>query len=610
MAAKSSMNEYIDETVKRYSTLFTLPSHKTLLIELFLVCLSAGILVNVALRLSQPYGLMLGLILGGTFYALTLATDFIIDLSSDNVDPVFNMRRCSALSLYSLLLWLVVMFIGVVVNLVSPGIWFRFFLLGFCATLALRLLVFLAVSFAGLPKIAVFAGLQPVLYIVSVVYTASTVSTFYLNMPLLTFALLSVSVTITALCVYMYLIDRVGFALLGVGSFSVLRAFMANWTEDWNGPFEQLFERFSQENEITISRLSFRNSRGHVKATMIVPTFHPGPFKNIGSSGLPYLIQEAVEKKLENCVVMVPHGLSGHSLDLATQTENQVVVERTLKLGETSTYGPRSTPFLRFKRDGANVGCQVFNGCGLVTLTLAPETMEDLPPELNEVIIKTAKSHGLSGAIAIDAHNSINGPFKIDEAVKSLQEAALVCLQQVSRHEAEVFQAGVARVTPKQFGLKEGMGPGGIGVLVVKVGDQTVAYVTIDGNNMITGIREKILMALAEIGINDGEVFTTDTHAVNAVVLNARGYHPIGEAMDQEVLIDYIKQAAKSAMENLEPAEAAWASDTVSNVKVIGEGQIAAMATLLKKATRRARNLAILIFPLLGVALVALLLLL
>lgn len=610
MAAKSSLNEHIDETVKRYSTLFTLPSHKTLLIELCLVCLSAGILVNVALRLSQPYGLMLGLILGGTFYALTLATDFIIYLSSVNVDPVFNMRRCSALSLYSLLLWFVVMFIGVVVNLVAPGVWFRFFLLGFCATLALRLLVFLAVSFAGLPKIAVFAGLQPVLYLVSVVYTASVMSTFNLNTSLLAFSLLSVGVTIAAMCIYMYLINRVGFGLLGVGSFSVLRAFMANWTEDWNGPFEQLFEQFSQENEITISRLSFRNSQGHVKATMIVPAFHPGPFKNIGSSGLPYLIQEALGKKLENCVVIVPHGLSGHSLDLATQTENQIVVERTLKLSEPSTYGPRSTPFLRFKRNGANVGCQVFNSCALVTLTLAPETMEDLPPELNEVIIQAAKSHGLSGAIAIDAHNSINGPFKTDEAVKPLQEAALACLKEASRREAEVFQVGVALVRPAQFGLKEGMGPGGIGVLVVKVGDQTVAYVTIDGNNMITGVREKILMALAEIGINDGEVFTTDTHVVNAVVLNARGYHPIGEAMDHGVLTDYIKRAAKSAMENLEPAEVSWASDTVSNVKVIGEGQIAAMATLLKKATRRARNLAVLIFPLVGVALVALLLLL
>jgi putative membrane protein len=236
--------------------------------------------------------------------------------------------------------------------------------------------------------------------------------------------------------------------------------------------------------------------------------------------------------------------------------------------------------------------------------------MEDLPPELNEVIIKTAKSHGLSGAIVIDAHNSINGVFKVDEVVKPLKEAASACLQQVSRHGAEVFQVGVARVRPKQYGLKEGMGPGGIGVLVVKVGDQTVAYVTIDGNNMITGVREKIVNALAEIGINDSEVFTTDTHAVNAVVLNARGYHPVGEAMDQGVLIDYIKQAARNAMDNLEPAEVSWASETVSNVKVIGEGQIAAMATLLKKASRRARNLAALIFPLLGVALVAFLLLL
>jgi len=609
LTAKKSMNEYIDKTVKRYSALFTLPSHRTLLIELFAASLLSGILTTTTLRLVQPYGLILGLALGTSFFMLTGASDFVIHFSSLKKDPVFSFRRCTALSVYSLLGWLVLILVGALANQFVPGIWFEFFVLGFCAALALRLLVFLAVSFAALVKVVVFVGLQPFLYMVPVVYTASATGSFGLDLPLWAFFVLSVTVTTTAVSAYVYSINRVGVAILGVSSFSVLKAFLANWTEDLNAPFERLFELFSQESEIQVSVLSFRNNKGIVKAIMIVPAFHPGPFKNIGSSGLPYLIQKAVEDKFENCTVMVPHGLSGHNLDLATQGENQLVLERTLKLTEVSRFGADATPFLHIKRNGASVGCQVFNGCALLTLTLAPETMEDLPPELNHAIINAAKESRLSTAIAIDAHNSINGPFKVDEAVKPLEEAALASLEKASKLKRAEFQAGVARVTPEGFGLREGLGPGGIAVLVVKTGDHMVAYVTIDGNNMVTGLREKILAALAEIGIGGGEVFTTDTHMVNAVILNARGYHPVGEAIDHDILIGYVKRAAMSAIEDLEAAEAAWATDTVSNVKVIGEQQIAAMSTLVDKAVKRATKLAILIFPLASAVLAALLLL-
>ncbi len=610
MSAKKSMNEHIDRTAKRYATLFSLPPHKTIIIELLVTCIFIGILIQTRLGLGQPYGLALGLVLGATLFALTLASDFIIQFSSVKKDPLFNFRRCSALSVYSLLLWVALITLGIIVDSFVPGVWSKFFLLGFCATLALRLLIFFAASFAGLAKVVLSAGLQPVLYALSVIYTLSTATALVINTQLLVFLTTSMLVTVAATLLYIFLIDRVGQAVLGVGAFSVLRAFLTNWAEDLNEPFERLFERFSQPSEIQLSALLFRNKKKVVKAIMIVPAFHPGPFKNIGSSGLPYIIQNAVENKLNTSTAMVPHGLSGHNLDLATQADNKLVLERTLKLTEASKFGAAATQSLHVSRNGADVGCQVINGCALVTLTLAPETMEDLPPELNQALMDAAKENGFSTAIAIDAHNSINGSFNVDEAVKPLQEAAFTCLEKSSKLDVVDFQVGVARQIPKEFGLREGMGPGGIIVLVVKAADQTTAYVTIDGNNMITGLRKKILDALIEIGINEGEVFTTDSHAVNAVVMDARGYHPVGEAMDQDLLVSYIKKAARNAMENLEPAEAAWAMDSVPNVKVIGEQQIAAMSTLLDKGMKRARNLALSIFPLVGVVLAVLLLLL
>ncbi len=610
MATKNSMDEHIDKAVKRYSALFKLPSHRTAIIELFSICLLSGILVATALRFSSYYWLVFGLALGATLFVSTLVSDILIWVSSMKTDPVFNMRRCSVLSLYALIFWLSILLAGVIVDrFFSADLWFRFFVLGFGVALALRLLVFSAVSFSGTAKIAVFAFLQPILYTIIVVYPAFALNVPSLNLPFLVFFSLSVVVVVTAVFLFMFSIDRVGVGVLGVGSFSVLKAFLVTWTEDQNAPFERLFERFSQERNIRLSVLSFRNSKGHSKACVVVPALHPGPFKNIGSSALPYAIQRAVENKLVGCVAMVPHGLSGHDLDLATQSQNQIVLERVIHLSGVSDFGSVATPLVRVKRNGASVGCQVFNGCALVSLTLAPETMEDLPPELNDQILEAAKENKFSTAVAVDAHNSIQGPFRIDQAIRPLREAAVASLDKASKQHPTSFQIGAAKVVPREFGLAEGMGSGGIAALVVRVGDQKTAYITVDGNNMVTGLRERILTALSEIGVDDGEVFTTDTHEVNAVVLNARGYHPVGEVMDQEVLINYVKQATVDAIANLESAEVAWGMDTVSGVKVIGEKQIEAMCMLLDKSMNRAKKLAVSVFPIAGAVLIALLLL-
>ena len=606
------MNNYIDKTVKRYSYLFTLPSHGKLLLLLFVFSLLNGPLVTYALQssLSSGYVLALGLALGGIFFILTMVADFTIHSFSFRRDLVFNLRRCSALSMYSIMLWLCFIVLGVLTNVILAAFWFRFLLVGFCVILALRLLVLSAVSFAGVGKVFFYSVLLPVLYAIPVVvYALCSFGSSFFDVSAVLFFFSSLVIIVGATLLFMYTINRVGVKLLGVESFSVLKAFLVNWTEDLNEPFEQFFERFGLERDIKVSALALKTNN-RIKSFMIVPAFHPGPFQNVGSSNLQYAIQNTLENKLPKCVIAVPHGLSGHDLDLASQAQNQLVLDAVQKLAEFSDYGSAATQFVRVKKYGASVGCQLFNNCVFVALTLAPETMEDLPPDLESLIVATAQRLKFAAAISVDAHNSIQGSFNINEAINPLREAAVACLEKVSQQKLANLEVGVAKVTPTEFSLEDGMGPGGIIVTIIKVAGQHTAYVTIDGNNLVSGLREKILSALSEIGIDDGEIFTTDTHAVNAVVLAARGYHPVGEAMDQETLIKHIKQATTQALANLEPAEVAWRMDTVSKVKVIGEKQIEAMCTLVDKAVQTAKRSAVSIFPLAGIILSALLFLL
>jgi putative membrane protein len=224
--------------------------------------------------------------------------------------------------------------------------------------------------------------------------------------------------------------------------------------------------------------------------------------------------------------------------------------------------------------------------------------------------INEAEKKGLASAIVINAHNSINSNnFNLEENLTPLKEAVTKSIEKTSAAERSTFRIGAAKVVPTEFTLEDGMGPGGISVIVTESGKQRTAYVTIDGNNMISGLRERILETLRKVGIEDGEILTTDTHAVSAIVLNRRGYHPVGEVMNQEKLINDIKDAVSEATKNLESAKVAWRTITVPNVKVIGAKQIEGLCMLTDKAMKRAKKSALVLFPIASALLIALLLL-
>lgn len=598
----------MSRTVKRYSSLFTLPSHRRIVVFLCGVCVLGG---GLGLFLLNPsyYGLAVGLVFGTFFFSITLLSDLVIHPSCMKTDPIFNLRRCSGLSLFSCLTWFGFILLGSLISAVlkSSNVWIKLFLLGFLAAFILRLLVLSTTSFASLGRVFVSSLLQPALCIIPIVSMSSIIG-YSLGIRLLLFVPLSILVAALTVYLFVFFVNRVGRESLGVDSLLVFRVFMANWAEDLNAPLESLLERFGHKQNIKLSLLAFR-AKERIKAVMVVPALHPGPFKNVGSSQLPYMLQRALENKLQ-CTVSVPHGLSGHELDLTSQLQNRKIVEGVLGSVDFLLFDSKATPFMRTRKNEAGASCQIFGDCALLALTLSPKTMEDLPQALDNKIVGEAEKRGLSSAIAIDAHNCIEGHFNPNKAAASLRIAAVTSLEQASTLTPSSFEIGAAKVNPKGFTVEEGMGPGGITVIVSRVGDQQTAYVTIDGNNMIAGLREKILSLLREVGIVDGEVLTTDTHMVSGVVLTPRGYHPIGEVMDQAKLINYIRQAAIRALDDLEPAEASWRTLTIPNVKVIGEKQIEALGLLAEKTAKQAKKLAILLFPATGALLTILLMLL
>lgn len=607
--------ESINLAVKHYSSLFHLPSPKKLLLTGFLMNLLLGFLASLFICLSLNFTILVvvnilvrGVLLGLIIYVLTLFSDYLLNKLLSKQDIIFrDLKRVIFLSVVSSVPFIIFTMAGLLFGRLSMDFYVKVLSLGLYASFSLRLLVIDTICFANRTSKAILSAFQPILLLLLLMLPAAIFRQEELYFNLIYPPALALVFSVLSVQLFRKALDMEGERMLGIPSLRVAKAFIANWAEGAKEPFEEILERLGEKRTISISALVFRRKgTKELKALIIVPSIHPGPFKNVGSSLLPSIIEETLEREFQ-CIVSVPHGISGHELDLSSQAENEKVIKSLVSsLKEVNDFSSKATKFFMVEGEGAKVGCQVFNNCTFITLTTSPETMEDLPLELNEAIVKKALDCGFSWAIVVDAHNSINGPFDMEKSVRALEKAAHIALEKAASSKHIVFsemRVGAGKVIPKDLGLKEGMGPGGIKAIVIEVEGEKTAYITIDGNNMVSGLREKLLSSLKEIGINHGEIFTTDTHAVNAVVLNRRGYHPIGEAIDHTRIISEVKRAVYEALRNMEPAEVAWHKVDIQGVKVIGEKRINELSLLTDNAFRKAKRNSI-IFAVFGALLI------
>ena len=605
MESKSQLNRSIDSASKHYSSMFSLPSFKKAILAVAAVCIVAGVS---AFFVSSRYGLIGSFAFGVSLFALTIAADLIITQLLLRRDLIFSLRRTLVLSLVGWGFWLVFMLFGLALSFpLGSLIWVKLCLVGYAAVITLRAVVFIATSSAATWKKLTAVLVNPILCIGAFVV-------FWFGIPAVNLLQLSPLIVLfpVVACatafVFMASLGRLG-KTYSVNSLPLFRAYMLDWVANLNEPLEEQFEKTGQNADIEVNFLKFDASKP--KAAIIVPQVHPGPFKNIGSSLLPSQMKQAFEKEFD-CSACVPLGILGHELDLASQAQNQKIISQVIASAKFTATADLASPSVKAAEDVATASCQIFGDTAFVSFSLAPKTTEDLPQELGRMVNAEASKLGLKSTIVTNTHNSITDVVEVEKYIGALQTAASRCLQKATALPTERFMVGAATVYPKEFTLNEGMGAGGIIATVVQVGKQKTAYVVIDGNNMISGLREKILASLTSSGFDESEIFTTDTHSVSALSSGRsmrRGYHPIGEAMSHEVLIGYICDVAKKAEANLEFCKAGVAHLVVPQVRVIGEAHLQAISALVDTSIQKAKQMLLPVFGLEGLILILFLLL-
>jgi len=586
----------MDRLVEKYSELlFTLPSRARLLAYLIMASLAAGLCLGLPFSagdLLRSLAVFWALALWPLSLSLASILAWAVDVLLLRGDPMLDSRRCLGLELFSLAAIGSLSAIGGVLSYLlgsSPSLALRLTAVGASLAISARSLVLVAASLVNWSRGAVCALAQPAIWLVAAYATASSCG--YYPDPL-TAALPAIALAVGALSAAGFLLSirSVGMKHLSSSPFRALRGFSACWLADLAGPLEDFLNSIGAELDVEARVLLFEDAMSASPiGALVVPGVHPGPFRRVGSSALPSMVQEALEARL-GCPVAVPHGLSGHDLNLTSRAECEKLLSAIISALE-HLRGPyrEASPITRSSRQGAKASCQLLGRVALLALTAAPEPMEDLPPELGRVIEERARGLGLEAAVIMDAHNSIDGPPDRSGLVERFSAVALDALEKAAHAPRRPFKAGMARVVPSDFSLEDGMGPGGITVLALEVPGQKVAYVVIDGNNMVQGLRERLLAELRHLGFQDGEVMTTDTHIVNALLLIERGYHPVGEVMDWDVLARHVREAALQALKAMKPARIRWAVAR-ARLKVFGAEQLDKLCDLpseVLKATKR-----------------------
>jgi putative membrane protein len=601
METNSSLNHSIDEAKKHYSSLFSLPSLKTALAGTAILSFVIALLSYVA---SPSLGPFAALVLGLSLFALTLASDLITSKVILSGDPIFNLRRTMAVSLVGLTFWLVFILLGAGLSFPFGWLlWVQLSLLGYGVALTLRITVTMATSMSTALRRGISVLLQPFLCVIAFfVFWSSTRTSIELQV--ITFIIVVPVIAFIAVFIFFWSLEHHSKKFSPIATIPLFRAFIVNWVTSLNSPLEKYLEKMGQDVDIEVNLLKFDSSKP--KAAIIIPQVHPGPFKNIGSSLLPSLLKKGFEKEY-GCETCTPLGILGHELDLASQAQNQKIISQIIESARFNATADLASPLMQAFEGQATASCQIFGDTALLAFTLAPKTTEDLPQELGRIVREQAQGYGLKDVVVINAHNSLSDIVDTYEHLDELKAAASKCLQKAVAQQAKHFMVGAASVFPQEFSSKAGMGEGGITATIVQVENQKIAYIVIDGNNMIPNLREKIISSLATVGFAESEVFTTDTHAVSALVTGRRGYHPVGEAMDNALLIRYIIDAAKKAELNLESSTAGYLRFVVPQVRVIGEERLKSITALVDKGIQRAKQLVIPVFGLEGLILLLLL---
>lgn len=408
--------------------------------------------------------------------------------------------------------------------------------------------------------------------LISVLYNTTLPLYYVLSLPIITTTLL--------------FIKKVGSRTVGVNGLDLFRGYVNAFLADNPRPLERIFERRGITVEKRISIVLFKNDKKPL-GCFIIPEVHPGPFRRVGGSSLPYILSSELRKGY-GLITMVFHGPSTHAENPVSLSECLKISRQVSDLINECCLEKPEKVCSPVRRESSVIECFAIKfgkGKGLFFIDSFSEGLEDLSGEFTEILQKRKLE-----VILVDSHSSyissdLNRPLTPETRLGKL---VLKCLEDLANLECtgvEEIRAGFSEVLMEDYDARDGIGPGGLKACFLEILGSRYFILLFDANNMLLKVKKSLYDNIISKGnYRDGCIATTDTHVV-AGLRGGEEYVPLGSRIPLEYLLN-------KSLEALEKAERSAKSCTVRvlskkiRVKVMGRESIETLHRFVEKGLK------------------------
>lgn len=380
-------------------------------------------------------------------------------------------------------------------------------------------------------------------------FANTTINHLYLSIQLIIYGIASISIIFIPL--------KLASIIGNLSGIELTRGFIFAWVLKDPSLLESVLKRFSLKRRVPMGFIRYKKVNSGEELFIIISNIHPGPFLNVGSSNLPYLVNEWF-KRNAGCDAIMLHGTCTHSENLPTRDEVEKLIARLNNIrSNISLKDFKGTTIIR-KHGDLTYTWQIINDNVFLSISKSPKPMDDIHISVGLLYRELMKTRGLDGLI-IDSHNSLKDPSAMplikleDEEAKQIIAETKRFLDEYDRIEfSKNLRVGWANVKCDLINVEDGLGPGGIWAIYHDYGDNRFLSIIIDSNNLGNMVRERIIEELYKTENRSNiEVFTTDTHVVNAVRPGSGGYRLL-QLNHLEKLMPYIKIAVERAKSSID----------------------------------------------------------
>jgi putative membrane protein len=535
-----------------------------------------------------------------------LVFSYFLDLFLLRKTPVNKISKILHVSAFSNLLWLLILIFGYLAFIIfqkeiPPK---EYLFEGMMLAIGLRIGIFNSVFGANLFQAIKTAMIQPLIFLFLII-PYSVFIELISNFVAISFGLILIGIGV----LWAILADRTGRPNLQ-STFALLQAFLSAWTENKVDRIELILLSKSKDECVDTHIVKFTNK--HQALYWVLPNIHPGPFKEIGGSNLPYQIYRHFSQK-----AVVFHSASDHSLNIPSKGE---VIKYLKSLSNTKNrvdYGNRCSIPIQVKNKKATATGIIFDNTPILILSFAPYGMEDIPEEISKELETYSKNEGFKRLFIIDSHNAMGKKIEKSEN-EDLLIAGKKCLKILKESPQYDFKIGLSNTNEIKNKLVFGqdLGKSGLSIILIDVNKDVDCNIDnnsssnnnqyvigwADSNNMKSGLREYVLQNLTQKGIKMLEICSSDTHE-NSGFRTTEGYYPFGYTTKFEIIADHFYDLIEIACKKLEVYQ--YEILTVeSTVKVMGTSQFRDYSNALDKAMNLTKKCLIITFGVIFIMLI------